>query len=126
MQNPAPETEQIHALIHSRDQLARKQLCTSQPEGPDGQIGMMQQRPLSVTKANCIPGCTSKSMASGSAQKVSTLYPTPVKLHLKHCLLLGSPAQKRLTNCGKPSETPVRQLSAAGGPERWVCLTWRG
>lgn len=103
MQNLAPGTEQICALVQSGDQLARKQLCGSQPEGPAGEVSMHQQRPLPMTKATCIPGCISKTIASRSGQVVSTLYPALVKLHLKRCLLLGSPAQKRLTNCGKSS-----------------------
>lgn len=125
MQNLAPGTEQIHVLIQSGYQLVRKQLCRSQLEGPAGQASMSQQHPRPVTKANCILGCISKSIASGSGQVVSTLYPALVKLHLKRCLLLGSPAQKRLTNCGKSSGKRLRWLECSWRPERWVCLTWR-
>lgn len=66
------------------------------------ELYVTQQCALAAMKVNRILGCISKSIASGSREKVTPIYSAVVKPHLEYCILAWAHQNKRET--GKQSE----------------------
>ena len=61
----------------------------------DEKLDMTQQCVLTAQKANRIPGCIKRSMASRSREVILPLYSPLVRPHLEYCLQLWSPLHRK-------------------------------
>ncbi|PKU39187.1 hypothetical protein llap_10509 [Limosa lapponica baueri] len=57
----------------------------------DRKLNMSWQCTLAVQKANCIPGCIKRSVASRSREVILSLYSACMIPHLQYCVQLWSP-----------------------------------
>ena len=61
----------------------------------DGKLDMRQQCAHATQKANCILGCTQRSIVSRAREVILPLCSVLVRPHLKYCIQMWSPQYRR-------------------------------
>ncbi|PKU47736.1 hypothetical protein llap_1936 [Limosa lapponica baueri] len=80
----------------------------------DEKLYITQQCVLTAQKANCILGCTKRSMASRLREEILPLCSALVRPHLEYCVQLWSPQPVKDMACWSGSRAGQKKKSKAG------------
>jgi len=96
----------------------------------DEKLNMSRQCALAAQKANCIPGCIKRSVASRLREVILPLYSTLMRPHLEYCVQIwGSQHRKYMDVLERAQRATkmIRRLEYLSYEDRlsWGCSAWR-